>query len=428
MRIHLTSCRWLILSAVQLFSFSAFQTASATDSLLLRGATIHPVSGPALNSGDVLITDGKISAIAERIEDETARVLDLTGLHLYPGLISAATELGLVEISGVRASVDLREVGDFTPEVEAWVAVNPDSELIPVARANGLTHFNAVPQGGILAGASGLMATAGWTIEDLAHRRQTGLHLYWPDHSLTLPGPNSSAKPLDEQARQRRERVLNLERFFADAEAWSRRPADSPPTPAWQAMQPVLSGQLPLMIHAHGRREIRAALDWTAARPGLRVVLVGARDAWIFAAELAQRKIGVIYTETFTLPPRLSDPYDVQFAAPTRLHKAGVTFAIAETKASDQRNLPYAAAQAAAFGLPADTALAALTLQPARLLGVDDRLGSIEPGKDATLVAATGDLLDIRSQVRHVWIKGAEQSLETRHTRLADRYRQRPQE
>lgn len=425
MRLRPSSTPWQSFFAFLLIAFPALPLPAA-DALLLRGATVHTVSGPVLSPGDVLISDGKISAVAKRIDSSEARVLDLSGLHLYPGLISAATELGLVEIAGVRATQDQSEVGQFTPEVEAWVAVNPDSELIPVARANGLTHFNAVPQGGLLAGASGLMATAGWTIEDLAVRRQTGLHLYWPDHALSLPGPGSKARPLDEQARQRRERARVIEQFFADAEAWHRLPADSPAVPAWQAMRPLLAGDLPLMIHANGRREIRAALDWTASRPGLRVVFVGGRDAWMFAGELAEREVGVIYTEVFTLPPRASDAYDVQFAAPGVLHQAGVALALAETNASNQRNLPYAAAQAAAFGLPAKAALASITLQPARLLGVEDRLGSIQPGKDASLVAATGDILDIRTQVRHLWIQGVEQSLENRHTRLADRYRQRP--
>jgi imidazolonepropionase-like amidohydrolase len=162
----------------------------------------------------------------------------------------------------------------------------------------------------------------------------------------------------------------------------------------------------------------------------LRIVIVGGRDAWIVADELARRNIAVIYSEVFTLPPQGSDSYDVQFRAPGVLHQAGVPVAItaglAGSGAYGQRNLPYFAAQAAAFGLPADAALAAITLVPARLHGIADTLGSIEPGKDASLFVATGDILDIRSEVRHVWISGVEQSLATRHTRLWERYRARP--
>lgn len=403
-----------------------------TETLLLRGATVHTVAKGTLTPGDVLVRDGKIAAVAPRIDETADRTVDLAGLHLFPGLISAATELGLVEISAVRATVDGREAGDFTPEVESWLAVNPDSELIPVARANGLTHFVPVPQSALLAGTSGLLATRGWTTEEMVVRRRTAMHLFWPDQALTIPGPNVSrkTKPLDEQARERREKVRVIEQFFADAEAWEKRPAGSPAVPAWEAMRPVLSGEIPLMIHAGSQREIRTALKWSESRPRLRIVLVGGRDAWMFADELARRKIAVIYTEVFTLPPLGSDAYDVQFRAPGILHQAGVTVAIAtlqdRMEASNQRNLPYHAAQARTFGLPGDAALSAVTLIPAQLHGVADRLGSIEPGKDATFFAATGDILDIRSEVKRLWMSGAEQSLESRHTRLYDRYRARP--
>lgn len=402
------------------------------ESLLLRGATVHTVAKGTLATGDVLVRDGRIAAVAERIEEKADRVLDLKGLHLYPGLVSAGTDLGIVEIPGVRASVDDRETGDYTPEVESWVAVNPDSELIPVARANGITHFAPIPQGKFLTGTSAMMATRGWTTEDMLLQRRTAMQFFWPAQTLTVPGPGSSTtiKPLDEQARERREKVLDIERFFREAEAWSKRPAGSPKVPAWEAMQPVLRGEMPLMIHAQGQREIRSALKWAEALPKLRLVLVGGRDAWMLADELAKRKIAVIYSEVFQLPSRGSDSYDVQFTAPAVLHKAGVTVAISEgldrASASGQRNLPYIAAQAAAFGLPQEAALAAITLVPAQLHGVADRIGSIEVGKDASLFTATGDILDIRSQVKQLWISGAEQSLESKHTRLAQKYRSRP--
>ncbi len=415
-----------------LFSFIALHSTAGAETLLLRGATVHTVSNGTLAPGDVLVRDGRIAAVAARIEEAADRTIDLNGLHLFPGLISPGTDLGLVEIAGVRASVDDRETGDFTPEVESWMAVNPDSELIPVARANGITHFAPIPQGKLLTGCSAMMAARGWTIEDMVVRSRTAMHLVWPDHSLKIPGPDTSEKtrPLDEQARDRREKVRSIEQFLADAEAWQKRPAASSKVPAWEAMLPVLRGDLPLMIHAQGLREIRAVLKWSEPHKRLRIVIVGGRDAWMLADEIAKRRIPVIYSEVFMLPTRSTDAYDVQFAAPGVLHKAGVTVAISEgldrASASGQRNLPYIAAQAGAFGLPRDAALAAITLIPAQLHGVADKLGSIEAGKDASLFAATGDILDIRSEVKHLWISGTEQSLETRHTRLSERYRARP--
>lgn len=402
------------------------------ESMLLRGATVHTVAKGTLSPGDVLVRDGRIAAVAARVEGPADRTVDLAGLHLFPGIVSPGTDLGLVEISGVRASVDDRETGDFTPEIESWMAVNPDSQLIPVARANGITHFAPTPQGRLLSGSSGMMAARGWTIEDMVVRRRTAMHLFWPSQSLSIPssGATEKGKSLDEQARERREKTRNIEQFFADAAAWEKRPAGSPPVPAWQAMLPVLRGEIPLMIHAQGQREIRSALKWSEPHPLLRVVIVGGRDSWMLAGELARRKVAVIYSEMFTLPPRGSDSYDVQFLAPGVLHQAGVTVAIGASlekgSAYGQRNLPYYAAQASAFGLPPDAALASITLVPAQLHGVGDLLGSIEPGKDASLFAATGDILDIRSEVKQLWISGVEQSLESRHTRLAERYRNRP--
>lgn len=414
-----------------IFFLSAFSITNA-DTILLRGAAVHTVAKGTLNSGDVLIRDGKIAAVAERIDEKADRVIELKGLHLYPGLVSPSTDLGLVEIPALRASVDDKETGEFTPEVESWNAVNPDSELIPVARANGITHFAPAPQGKFITGTSGMMAARGWTIEDMLVKRHTAMHLVWPSHSLKIPGPASpaDAKSLDEQARERKEKVREIERFFADAEAWAKRNEKAAKVPAWEAMRPVLRGDVPLIIHANGQREIQAALKWSEPRPQMRIVLLGGRDAWMHAEELARRKIAVIYTEVFTLPVRGSDSYDVQFTAPSLLHKAGVQIAVSEgldrASASGQRNLPYIAAQAAAFGLPADAALASITLVPAQIHGLGDLLGGIEAGKDASLFAATGDILDIRSQVRHLWISGVEQPLESRHTRLAEKYRSRP--
>lgn len=404
---------------------------ASAGSLLLRGATVHTVTHGILAPGDVLVRDGRIASVGARIDEAADESIDLTGLHLFPGLVSASTDLGLIEISAVRASVDAEETGEFTPEVESWTAVNPDSELIPVSRANGITHFVPVPRGGLVSGTSGLMAARGWTIEDMRISRRTAMHLFWPDHSLHVPGPDASkkSKPLEEQARERSERVRTIERFFADAEAWEKRPPGSPVVPAWEAMLPVVRGELPLVIHAHGLREIRAALQWSASHPRLRLILEGGRDAWIVADELALRKIPVIYSETFTLPGQSSDPYDLQFRAPSVLEKAGVTVAIIEgpgDSASSQRNLPYNAAQAAAFGMSRNAALAAITLVPAQLHGLGEELGSIDVGKEASLFAATGDILDIRSEVKRLWIAGAEQSLANRHTRLAERYRSRP--
>ena len=414
----------------------------AADSLLLSNAVIHTITGETFSPGQVLIRDGKIAAVGKNAPGEGSRVVDLTGMHLYPGLIALNTVLGLTEIQAIRATQDNTESGDFTPDVQSWIAANPDSELIPVARANGIAYFQPVPQGTVVSGQSGLVAVDGWTTEQRTIRSPVALHLFWPRMTLNVSSragrrEKGKSKSLDEQAKDRRARIRAITDFFEDAEAYAKaseaaaQSHTSPPEkiPAWEAMLPYVRGQLPIMIHADEYREIKSALDWAGTNK-YKIVIAGGRDAWRLAEALAAKKIPVIFSEVFALPPRDTDSYDVQFRAAEVLHKAGVEVTLAFGSGSFDaalvRNLPYAAAQSVAFGLPQDEALKSITLHPAQLMGVADHLGSIEVGKEATLLAATGDILDIRSQVKHLWLAGKEVSLESRQTRLYEKYKGRP--
>jgi imidazolonepropionase-like amidohydrolase len=326
------------------------------------------------------------------------------------------------------------------------IAVNPDSELIPVARANGITHALTLPTGGTVAGRSGVVALDGWTWEDMTVRGPAALHLNWPGMDLNLEGggrrrrrrapdnPDEDKGP-EKQAEERRARIKEVDDFFEEARAYDKGRAsggipDGKTVPAWEAMRPVLKGEIALFIHANEERQIRAAIAWVEKQGLKNVVIAGARDADRCAAELAKAKIPVIYENVFDQPARDTESYDVHFTAPKRLFDAGVPLAFSVGSGSwgtwGQRNLPYSAAQAVAFGLPADEALRAITLTPARMLGIADRLGSIEKGKEASLIAVDGDILDIRSNVKRMWIAGIERSLQSRHTRLYEKYKERP--
>jgi imidazolonepropionase-like amidohydrolase len=394
----------------------------------------------------VLIKDGKIAAVGKTVEAKGARILDLKGRHLYPGMIALGTVLGLTEIEAVRATQDSTEVGDYTPDVESWIAVNPDSELIPVARANGIACFEPVPEGGIVAGQSALLRADGWTTEEMVIKKPLGLHVYWPVMELdTRSGPAPAAggrrpaerKSLEEQAKERQAKLRAIDEFFAEAGAYRRaleaaaqgKAAPPQKTPAWDALLPYVRGELPIIVHADEIRQIRAAVNWASSN-GCKVILAGGRDAWMEADDIAAAKISVLFEHVFTLPARDTESYDVHFKAAETLRRAGVQIAFGMghggSGASLLRNLPYSAAQAVAFGFPAAEALKGLTLYPAQLAGVADHLGSIEPGKDATLFASDGDILDLRSNVKQMWIAGREISLESRHTRLYEKYRNRP--
>lgn len=409
------------------------------ESFLLSNATVNVISGPALASGEVLVRDGKIAAVGSHLDASGARVIDLQGQQLYPGLIAAGTTLGLTEIAGVRATRDSNEVGDYDPDVQSWIAVNPDSELIPVARASGITHVEPVPEGGVIAGQSAVIALEGWTSEQMVVKRPVALHLFWPEPALNTapksPGKDASKwKSLDEQARERRLKVRSMEDFFEEARAYARAKTAAGEkflvVPAWEAMLPFVRGELPVVVHANDIRQIKAALAWAEAGR-YRLVIAGGRDAWIVAEALASERVPVIYDQIFTQPFRDTDAYDLPFKAPSILQKAGVKVAFSHglsgMQAATVRNLPHDAAQAMAFGLPEIEALKGITLYPAQILSVADRLGSIEAGKDATLIVADGGILDIRSRVTQMWIAGKEVSLETRHTRLYEKYRNRPQ-
>jgi imidazolonepropionase-like amidohydrolase len=407
--------------------------------LRLAQARLHPITGPVLTNASLLIRDGRIAALETGESGPPAdETVNLAGAHVYPGLIAPTTVLGLVDIEGVRASRDTTEVGEFRPDLYAWMAVHPDSDLIPVARANGYTHVQTVPLGGVVSGQSAVLALSGWTIEDLAIRRTAGLHVFWPGFALDVTpregaGNREGVKTPEEQARERDRKVRRIEEFFADAEAYATARksgvAGFQPVPAWEAMVPVLKGEVAVFLHADEVRQIRSAVEW-AVRRRLRVVLAGGRDAWRLPELLVKHSIPVAYEDVFTEPLRDEDPYDVHFAAPGVLARAGVKVAFAGGSdrfgASNLRNVPYAAAQAVAFGMPREEALRGLTLHGAEMLGLQDRLGSLEPGKEASLFVADGDILDVRTRVIRMWIAGREASLESKHTRLYERYRGRP--
>jgi len=420
----------------------ASSNSALAQNIVLSGATVHTVSGETFSPGQVLIQNGKIAAVGATVSGGSAQTIELKGQHLYPGIIAMDTLLGLTEIGAVRATQDSAEVGEFTPDVESWIAVNPDSELIPVTRANGIAYFEPVPEGGLVSGQSGLVATEGWTSEQRAIKKPIGLHLFWPNMELEASARErgrgrGKAKSMEEQAADRRSKLRATEDFFEEAKAYAKAKeasakgavGASEKIPAWEAMLPYVRGELPIMVHADETRQIKAAVDW-AETNRYKMILVGGRDAWMSAELLASRKIPVVYSDTFTLPAHDTESYDVHFKAPEVLRKAGVQVifgnGLSTMDAALTKNLPYAAAQAMAFGMPEAEALKGITLYPAQLAGVADRLGSIEVGKEATLFVADGDILDIRAHVTRMWVAGKEISLENRHTRFYDKYKNRP--
>ena len=396
--------------------------------LLLRGGVIHTISGATLDNADVLIVDGRIQAVGSELElPEGGEVLELEGRHVYPGLIALDTTLGLVEISAVRATRDFAEVGDFSPEVQAHVAFNTDSELIPVVRANGITHAQSVPQSGLVSGRSSLMHLDGWHWEDALVSADNGLHLRWPRIAAPQPffGMGGSGDGLAERAeRQRRE----IDQYLKRARGYHQQRESDESTrrdESLEAMRGVFAGDTRLFIHADELRQIEQALRLARAH-GLDFTLVGGRDAWRVAEQLAEAGVDVIYNASFGMPIRTDDGYDQAFVAPKLLADAGVRVALAYTGSWDIRNLPFAAGYLVTHGLERDQALAMITRHPASILGLEQELGAIEPGLSASLVITSGDLLDYRGHpVEAMFIDGRFVDLDNRQRALYRKYGQR---
>jgi imidazolonepropionase-like amidohydrolase len=408
--------------------------------LAIRGARVVTVSGPVIEKGTVLVEHGRIAAVgadADVTVPAGAAIVDGTGKTLYPGLVDALTTLGLTEVQAVQATVDTTEVGDMNPQAHAWIALHPDSELIPVARANGITTVVSAPAGGLVSGQSALVRLTGTTPASMVLKAPVALHVVYPsgrppaDVSRLFEEPElkTLAERVKEQEKNQKKALDRLASLLAEAKAHAAAEKDAargaPETSlALDALAPFARGEAPVVIRADQEKEIRASVRF-AADNGLKLVIAGGLEAWRCIDVLKEKDVPVLL-KVERLPERESDPYDAPYANAAALKRAGVRFAIVSDDSENVRNLPYEAAMAAAYGLGEAEALRAITLSPAEILGAADAIGSIAPGREANLVLATGDILDTRTEVTHVFIQGVAQSLETRHTRLYDRYKERP--
>ncbi|HEX9285837.1 MAG TPA: amidohydrolase family protein [Thermoanaerobaculia bacterium] len=407
--------------------------AAAGETVALIGGTLHPVVGPDVAGGTLLLRDGKITALGAGLEVPAgAKVVDLKGRHVYPSLFPALTELGLVEISSVRATVDTTELGEINPQARADFAMNFDSELLPVARSAGILIAGVTPVGGIVSGSLAAMKLDGWTREDATLKAPAAIVVRWPD--LAIDRSPAARLSVRLQEKRRDEAVEKLKNIFAEARAYTKAKAAEGKAgiprhdddPRLEALLPALDGSLPVIVVAQRVAQLRAALAW-AKNENLKLVLAGARDGWHVADEIAGANVPVIVEQPLELPTRQDEPYDANFASAGTLAKAGVHVAFSDgSNASNARNLPHQVAAAVAFGFPREKAVAAMTLEPARILGVASRVGSLEPGKDATVIVTDGDILDLRTRVVAAYLDGRALDLTDKQKRLYERYKNRP--
>jgi imidazolonepropionase-like amidohydrolase len=394
--------------------------------IALTGGTIHTVTNGVIQNGTILFEDGRITAIGANVSIPShAQRIDVSGKHIYPGLVDAHSQMGLFEIGGIDVTIDVNEIGDFNPNVRAHVAVNPESRHIGVARSNGVLVTVSSPTGGLISGHSSAMMLDGWTWEQMTLKPEAGLIINWPSAGGGGFAGGGGGGAGAAEARYN-ENIRQIRDFFATSRAYRAARAAAPERHAsdlrYESMGQVLEGTVPVMVVANELRQIQDAVTW-AAEEGVRMVLVGGRDAGYVAPLLAQRGIPVLISSVLSSPNRQWEPYDNVYSLPAQLHSAGVRFGIAGATSSQYANrLPYEAGAAIAFGLPEEEALRAVTLYPAQLLGFDDRVGSLEVGKDATLLITTGNPLEYSTIVEQAFIEGRMIDMEDAHRRFFEKY------
>jgi hypothetical protein len=396
--------------------------------LVIHSATVHTVSDGVIESGFVAFDDGRITHVGAGAPPaiEGAVVRDATGLHLYPGLIAAQTTLGLTEVGSVDVTQDSAEYGRVKPEVRAAVAVNPDSDLIPVARANGILTALVFPGGGLVSGRCATLRLDGWTWEQMVIDDVAGLAVNWPrTEPITAWWMRQSA---EEQRKQIEEDLRSVEKVFDEAIAYMKAREADPSLETdlrFEAMRPVLEERRPLFVNASSMGQIESALGW-ATRRNLDIVIVGGHQADLAIPLLTKHDVPVIIGGLHRLPGRRDAAYDQPFTLPRVLHEAGVRFCIASgAGAAHERNLNHVVATAAAYGLPKTQALRAVTLSAAEIIGLGASHGSIEVGKSATLIVTNGDPLEIMTDTLVAFIDGRRIDLGSRHRELYEKYREK---
>ncbi|GIV40648.1 MAG: amidohydrolase [Thermonema sp.] len=386
--------------------------------VVIENTTLHLGTGQVMQHAYLAFEQGKITDISQDpIRIEGAEVIDGRNKHVYPGFILPNTTLGLREIDAVRATLDFAETGQYNPNVRALVAYNTDSEIIPTVRLNGVLIAQTTPRGGVISGTSSIMMLDGWTWEEAVLKADDGIHLNWVP-MFRRRGWQSPIEPNKERSKQ----LQYIEDFFAEAAAYAKQSQAGEVNLKFEAMRGLFDGSKTLYVHADRAREMVEAVQFAKKMGIRRVVLVGGTEAWLIAGFLKEHQVPVLLNRVHDLPPYEDSDVDHFYKQAALLFRAGVLVGLqyaGDMEAMGSRNLGFTAGTAAAYGLAPEEALQLITLNNARILGIDKQTGSLEVGKDATLFISRGDALDMRSnQIERAFIQGRDITLESKQTRL----------
>jgi len=398
--------------------------------LFLKNGTVHVGNGQVLENTTIQINNGKIEKIGQNlpIPMDDVKVFDVSGKHIYPGLILSSSTLGLVEVNSVRATIDHTELGEINPSIRSIVAYNTDSKVINTLKTNGILMANIVPDGGLISGSSSVVQLDAWNWEDAAVKMENGLHLRMPS---LINRPNrfaffmGAASPGD-PVKRGLEQIAQIKSFFREAQAYANETGRTSTNLKYEAVKGLFNKSQKLFVHCDIVKEMLIAVDF-AKEFGMDVVIVGGSESYQMPELLKQNNISVILNQMHSLPTSIDDDVDQPYKTAAALQKAGVLYAINDADGQTRgRNLPFNAGTAAAYGLTKEQALQAITLNPAKILGIGDQAGSIEVGKDASLVVSEGDILDMRSSIiLHAFIQGRKVDLTDKHKQLDERYRKK---
>ncbi len=400
--------------------------------LVIRNARIHTVEGPVVEKGSLLVKGGRISALGTDVSaPQDAEIVEAEGLDAYPGFMDAGGNLGLMEVPSVRATVDTSDPGEFLPQLQASTAVHFQSELIPIARVNGVTHAVAIPGldgASLLPGQASAFRLQGRTFETAGLKAGAALVLRWPGIQMRGQGQGmgqGAPKPFHEVKQEQEKKVQELKDFFERAQRHMQHPG-ADPDPELQSLAPYLRGEAPVLIIASRARELKEALAF-AQKLKLKVLVEGSEEVLDAKEQLKSANAGVILGTCLRFPREEDRPYDHFQALAGELHRAGIPVAFGSLgEPADVRSLPYEGpGNAVAFGLTHEEAIEAVTLAPARMFGLEKDLGSLAVGKEATFFLVKGDPLEFKSEVKAVFIQGEKVPLENRHQKLLEAFRPR---
>ncbi len=396
------------------------------ETITLTNATIHVGNGQVISNGNVVLTNGKITEVGTSTST-AGKIIDCKGKHIYPGLILTSTQLGLVEVPTVRATVDASEIGEINPSVRSIVAYNTDSKVINTLRTNGILLASTIPDGGIISGSSSVVQLDGWNWEDAAYEKDNAIHFRMPSllarprNRFNFGGPQVSA---EDPVKKGLEQVEKVRTFFREAKAYTAELNHDNTNLKYEAVKGLFTKKQKLFIHCNIVKEMLIAVDFVKEF-GFEVVIDGGVDSWQIADILKQNNIAVVLGQLHDLPAMVDDDIDQPFKTPYLLQKAGVLFALNDDDGNSRnRNLAFNAGTAVAYGLTKEEALTAITLNAAKILGIADKTGSVEIGKDANIVVSDGDILDMKSNIiSYGFIQGRQVDLNNKQKQLFEKYK-----